>query len=161
MAATLRLDGRSLLTFKNTPAPRAGPHRPLLPVIERGVRTWGTHKVYPGPIPFDSPCYHGSITPTIKPSESFWNAQSSYFSLLPGHCACRKSALSMAALCRAGRVRRLHVQTDPHPAFEARCRTHPPCWKPRVLKSRALRQRYPRSPRFAKIDPTVSHSGNA
>ena len=86
--------------------------------------------MYPSPIPFDSPCHHGPVSPTIKPSESFWNAQSSYFSLLPGHCACRKSALSMAALCRAGRVRRLRVQPDPHPAFEARCRTHPPCWKP-------------------------------
>ena len=38
--------------------------------------------------------------------------------------------LSMAALCRAGRVRRLCVQPDPHPAFDTRCRTHPPCWNP-------------------------------
>ena len=56
--------------------------------------------------------------------------QSSYFSILPGHCACRKSALSMAALCRAGRVRRLCVQPDPHPAFDARCHIHSPCRKP-------------------------------
>ena len=80
----------SIQIIFNTPSPRAGPHRPLLP--RKGVRTWGTHKVYPSPIPSDSPCHHGSIPPTITQSESFWNAQFSYFSLLPGHCGAAAAA---------------------------------------------------------------------
>ena len=50
-------------------------------LLKRGVRTCAADKMYSSPTPFDSPCYHGPISPTVVSSERFWNAQS----IPPGH----------------------------------------------------------------------------
>ena len=41
-------------------------------LLEGGVRACADEYICPSPIPFDSPCYHGLISPTVVSSERFW-----------------------------------------------------------------------------------------